>query len=76
MRREGGKKEMLDYGANGVQGSAVARRLLEAGHAVRGLVRDDRGAGVLRGAAQSQPSAICSTRRACGRPPTAAMRYS
>ncbi len=48
MEREDGKK-VLVYGVNGVQGGAVARRLLRAGHAVRGLVRDERGADALRG---------------------------
>ena len=49
MEREDGKKKVLVYGVNGVQGGAVARRLLRAGHAVRGLVRDERGADALRG---------------------------
>ena len=50
MDHENGKKKVLVYGANGVQGGVVARRLLGAGHAVRGLVRDERGADALRGA--------------------------
>jgi len=45
VERKAGKKEVLVYGASGVQGGAVARLLLEAGHAVGGLVRDERGAG-------------------------------
>lgn len=49
MEQEDGKKKVLVYGVNGVQGGAVARRLLGAGHAVRGLVRDERGADALRG---------------------------
>ena len=62
------KKKVLVYGANGVQGGAVARRLLGAGHAVRGLVRDERGADALRGAgaelAFSDLSDLKSLRRA------------
>jgi uncharacterized protein YbjT (DUF2867 family) len=46
---EDGKKKVLVYGINGVQGGAVARRLLGAGHAVRGLLRDERRADALRG---------------------------
>ncbi len=49
MEHEDGKKKVLVYGVNGVQGGAVARRLLGAGHTVRGLVRDERRADALRG---------------------------
>ena len=49
MEQEDGKKKVLVYGVNGVQGGAVARRLLEAGHAVRGLVRDERRVDALGG---------------------------
>lgn len=48
MKHDGSKKKVLVYGANGVQGGAVVRCLLEAGHVVRGLVRDERGAEALR----------------------------
>lgn len=46
-RANGGEK-VLVYGAAGVQGGAVVRHLLSSGHAVRGLVRDERGAQALR----------------------------
>jgi hypothetical protein len=48
MVHQGGKK-VLVYGADGVQGGAVVRRLLETGRAVRGLVHAERGAEALRG---------------------------
>lgn len=56
MNHEDGKKMVLVYGANGVQGGAVARCLLEAGHAVRGLVRDKRGTRRLAKVASAPPA--------------------
>lgn len=46
MDRE--RMKVLVYGANGAQGGAVVRRLLEAGHSVRGIPRraDAGGSGV------------------------------
>lgn len=41
-------RQVLVYGANGVQGSAIARRLQELGFAVRGAVRTPEKAQVLR----------------------------
>jgi len=41
-------RQVLVYGANGLQGGAVVRRLLTRGREVRGLVREERGAATLR----------------------------